>query len=251
MLMQIPFLTGSDDHLACVFELRPGPATSTLGASTPNLENWRVKAALRGHANNVVDLAWSPDDSLLATARLDGTAAVWRPGAGAGAGPLRRLTAHTSFVKGVAFDPVGSYLATASDDRSVIVWKVEDWSVVARVSAPFSMMISSPFALRCSWSPDGQWLLAGNSFQGATHAAVLLPRERWAQPKECLFISGHSGAVICGSFNPRLFSAPKPSPENDAAAANGGSPPPADEGLTSVFAIGSQDRRATGVYDVF
>ncbi|KAK2077565.1 hypothetical protein QBZ16_004410 [Prototheca wickerhamii] len=237
--------TGSDDHLACVFELRPGPATSTLGASTPNLENWRVKAALRGHANNVVDLAWSPDDSLLATASLDGTAAVWRPGAGAGAGPLRRLTAHTSFVKGVAFDPVGSYLATASDDRSVIVWKVEDWSVVARVSAPFSMMISSTFALRCSWSPDGQWLLAGNSFQGATHAAVLLPRERWAQPKECLFISGHSGAVICGSFNPRLFSAPQPSPENDAAAANGGSPPPADEGLTSVFAIGSQDRRAT------
>lgn len=78
----------------------------------------------------------------------------------------------------------------------MIVWRVEDWSQVARIVSPFSMMISSTFALRCSWSPDGQWLLAGNSFQGATHAAVLVPRERWTRPKDYLLISGHSGATM-------------------------------------------------------
>lgn len=102
-------LPGSDDHLACVFELRPGPGVGSLGSSSPNVENWRLKSALRGHGNNVVDVAWSPDDALLATASLDGTAAVWAVASG-----LRtaRLEAHTNFIKGVAWDPVGSYLAT-------------------------------------------------------------------------------------------------------------------------------------------
>lgn len=100
---------GSDDHLACVFELRPGPGVGSLGSSTPNIENWRLKAALRGHGNNVVDVAWSPDDALLATASLDGTAAVWAIASGQ---RVARLDAHTNFVKGIAWDPVGSYLAT-------------------------------------------------------------------------------------------------------------------------------------------
>ncbi|KAL6779506.1 HIRA1 [Auxenochlorella protothecoides x Auxenochlorella symbiontica] len=260
--------TGSDDHLACVFELRPGPGVGSLGSSTPNIENWRLKAALRGHGNNVVDVAWSPDDALLATASLDGTAAVWAIASGQ---RVARLDAHTNFVKGVAWDPVGSYLATQSDDKSVIVWRVEDWSQVARIVSPFSMMISSTFALRCSWSPDGQWLLAGNSFQGATHAAVLVPRERWTRPKDYLLISGHSGAVVCGAFNPRLFSTPsrasrasgKENGDANGEAANGsgeaaagddaahgakagrGDDDPDADALAPVFAIGSQDRRAT------
>jgi protein HIRA/HIR1 len=32
---------------------------------------------LRGHANNVTDLAWSPDDALLASASLDNYVFVW------------------------------------------------------------------------------------------------------------------------------------------------------------------------------
>ena len=32
---------------------------------------------LRGHANNVTDVAWSPDDALLATCSLDNYVFVW------------------------------------------------------------------------------------------------------------------------------------------------------------------------------
>ena len=99
-----PFMppAGSDDHMACIFEHRPGPGATALGGGT-NLENWRLKLVLRGHSNNVVDLGWSPDDSRLATASIDNAASGQR---------LKTLDYHTSFVKGLAWDPVGTYLAT-------------------------------------------------------------------------------------------------------------------------------------------
>ena len=33
--------------------------------------------SLRGHANNVTDVSWSPDDTLLASASLDNLIFVW------------------------------------------------------------------------------------------------------------------------------------------------------------------------------
>ena len=37
----------------------------------------QVVLSLRGHANNVTDVAWSPDDALLASASLDNLVFVW------------------------------------------------------------------------------------------------------------------------------------------------------------------------------
>ena len=38
---------------------------------------------LRGHANNVADLCWSPDDARLATASIDNSLMVWDAATGA------------------------------------------------------------------------------------------------------------------------------------------------------------------------
>ena len=101
---------GSDDKMICIFEHKPGPGTTVLGGgSTPNIENWRTRAVLRGHSNNVVDLGWSPDDSKLASASIDNAVCIWDAASGH---LLKRLDFHTSFVKGLAWDPVGTYLAT-------------------------------------------------------------------------------------------------------------------------------------------
>lgn len=121
-------------------------------------------------------------------------------------------------------------------------------------------MVSATFASRLSWSPDGQLLLAGNSFQGATHAGLVLHRERWEDQSEHMLMSGHSGergrgrrravgslliatccqlttgcaagpiagAVVATAFNPRMFYS---EPEGN------GEPPE----LAALFALGSQD----------
>jgi hypothetical protein len=95
--------------MICIYEHRPGPGGATLGGGGASVENWRTRLVLRGHANNVVDLGWSPDDSRLASASLDNAVCIWDASSGQ---RLHTLDYHTSFVKGLAWDPVGTYLAT-------------------------------------------------------------------------------------------------------------------------------------------
>lgn len=82
---------------------------------------------------DVQDVAWSPDDRMLATCSIDNTILVWDiPIAGINAvmsQPLRTLSGHTGWVKGVAWDPVGKYLSSAGEDKTVRLWKVDDWQV--------------------------------------------------------------------------------------------------------------------------
>ncbi len=233
--------TGSDDGAAHVYELRPGPGGGALGGEA-SVENWRLRAQLRGHASHVVDVAWSPDGARLATAGLDAAALVWDAATGARLASLP----HGSFVKGVAWDPVGSYLATASEDGSLGIWRADDFRRAASVRGPFERMVTSTYALRLGWSPDGGALLAGNSYQGATHAAAAVPRGRWGEPGEFSLVCGHGGAVVAAAFSPRLFRLPPSAAAAAAAAAAGGGgagAPAAD--CSPLFALGGQDGRLT------
>ncbi|KAL4452249.1 hypothetical protein ABPG75_007911 [Micractinium tetrahymenae] len=224
--------SGADDRMICIFEHKPGPGGSTLGATSANVENWKTRLVLRGHSNNVVDLGWSPDDSLLASCSLDNTVCIWDPATGQ---RVRVLDYHTSFVKGLAWDPVGSYLATQSEDKSVVIWRCDDWSVQARIVGPYNRLVTSTFFMRMSWSPDGTSLATGNSYQGSSHAAVVVQRGKWSEAKEHLLISGHQGCVVSTAFNPRLFHLPK----------KGGAEGEVEPGLSSVFAMGSQDKKVS------
>lgn len=109
--------TGSDDKLICLYELRAGAGHSSFGSNDgPNVENWKHYVTLRGHSNNVTDLAWSKDDTYLATCSLDNSIIIWNPLNGQ---QVTTLQGHESYVKGVAWDPIGKYLASQSDDRTV------------------------------------------------------------------------------------------------------------------------------------
>merc|ERR1712091_161127 len=71
--------TGADDHLVQVHELRPGeaPHASDFGSGDQHsLEHWAKWLTFSGHQNNVTDLAWSPDDSMVASCSLDNTVRV-------------------------------------------------------------------------------------------------------------------------------------------------------------------------------
>lgn len=226
--------SGSDDAMACVYELRSGSSAAVGGLGMEsNMENWRVKFALRGHGSHIVDLGWSPEDRYIATASLDSTVMIWNADTGT---PVTTLRAHSSFVKGVAWDPIGTYLATQSEDKSVAIWKTDDWSLVTSIKSHFARMVTATFACRLTWSPDGRYLIAGNSYRGATHAAVIIPRERWNEDaKESLLVCGHGGPVVSLACSPTLRHVPSP--------VGGGRDSSGD--LSIVFALGSQDRNVT------
>lgn len=107
-------------------------------------------------SSDVVDLAWSRDDSKLASVGLDSLVWIWD---GYSFGTLlavsqltleriMKIDGHQGFVKGVTWDPVGQFLATQSDDKTVKIWSTEDWSLVASLSKPFERSPGSTFFRR-------------------------------------------------------------------------------------------------------
>ncbi|MGD0069041.1 MAG: pentapeptide repeat-containing protein [Streptosporangiaceae bacterium] len=82
-------------------------------------ETGKTLRLLTGHEDEVNDVAFSPDGSLIATASSDNTARIWEAATG-----IHRITlrGHSNLVGAVAFSPDGSLIATASDDRTARTW---------------------------------------------------------------------------------------------------------------------------------
>lgn len=85
-------------------------------ANEQDKETWLTHKIMRGHIEDVYDLAWSPNSLLLISGSVDNTAIVWDVTKGKSLGILDD---HKSFVQGVAWDPQNQYLATLSTDRLV------------------------------------------------------------------------------------------------------------------------------------
>ncbi|CAG5051169.1 unnamed protein product [Parnassius apollo] len=130
--------SGGDDRLVMVWGL-------SVAASAPGkhkAETWRCLSTLRGHAGDVLDLAWSPLDKWLASCSVDNTIIIWN--AEKFPEMVCVLNGHTGLVKGVAWDPVGKYLASQSDDKSLRVWKTADWAQETVITEPFEECGATP-----------------------------------------------------------------------------------------------------------
>ncbi|OCF32185.1 protein HIR1 [Kwoniella heveanensis BCC8398] len=191
--------TGSDDQVVMIWGIDPAGGGRLWGSEEENYENWKALTRLAGHAADVVDLAWSRDDSMLASVGLDSKVCIWD---GQSFRRLRELDLHQGFVKGVCWDPVGNFLATQSDDKTVKVWNTEDWSLVQSVSKPFETSPQNTFFRRLSWSPDGAFIAASNAMNGPVFVAAVIEREGWAS--DISFV-GHENTIQVAAFNPRLF----------------------------------------------
>ena len=95
------------------------PAAPALGAPEGSTGSWRQLCALRGHADDVQDLAWAPCGSALLSGSVDNQAIVWDVARRQG---VNRLEGHTHYVQGVAWDPAGEFLVTQAGDRTARVW---------------------------------------------------------------------------------------------------------------------------------
>ncbi|KAL4310810.1 hypothetical protein GQ457_01G038550 [Hibiscus cannabinus] len=237
--------SGSDDQVILIHERKPGSGTTEFGSGEPpDVENWKVAMTLRGHTADVVDLNWSPDDSMLASGSLDNTIHIWNMSNGICTAVLR---GHSSLVKGVAWDPIGSFIASQSDDKTVVIWRTSDWSLAHKTEGHWAKSLGSTFFRRLGWSPCGHFITTTHGYQKPRHSAPVLERGEWAATFDFL---GHNAPIIVVKFNHSMFRRNSANSQEAKATpvgwANGAAKIGGKESQPyNVIAIGSQDRTIT------
>lgn len=114
--------SGADDRILAVWELQAdasGQPKKVFGSDEVNTETWKPVRMLSGHENDILSVAWSPDDAYLASGGVDTMILIWD---GDTFAPVRKLVFHTGFVKGLAFDPSGQYLASQVSHFYLVGW---------------------------------------------------------------------------------------------------------------------------------
>jgi WD40 repeat protein len=101
-------------------------------------------------------VAFSPDGTLLATAKGNGTARLWNVATGQPHG--QPLAGHIYAIYGVAFSPDGKLLGTAGGDTTVRLWNVATGQPHGQPLYGHTATVTG-----VAFSPDGQMLATAST----------------------------------------------------------------------------------------
>ena len=79
---------------------------------------------MKGHTARIQDIAYSPDNSLLATSSYDGTIRIWNANRMSD-NPVM-ITEHESWALAIAFSPDGKQLISTSEKGEIFYWAARD-----------------------------------------------------------------------------------------------------------------------------
>ena len=172
------------------------PDSSEIAASGYHEVNlWKVADGaldrrLRGLAERVYDIAYSPDGKWMATASGDpgqfGAVKLWIAEPGGGGKPVRDLVESTDSVFAVAFSPDSKKVAAAGADRAIRIWEVESGKELATIEDHADWIFDIAF------SPDGKRLASASRDKTAITVACtvlsvvfLWPHYKEPRPRTC------------------------------------------------------------------
>lgn len=141
---------------------QPQPQPLLASASTDQtIRFWDIHTGqcfnvLRGHADWIHAIAFTPDGKYLASASTDQTARIWEVATGK---CLHILQGHASHVWSVAFSPNSHLLATSSDDQTIKLWDVVTGQCLKTLTGHTRRVQAIAF------SPEGNWLASSSGDQ--------------------------------------------------------------------------------------
>lgn len=155
----------------------------------------RASVVLTGHKAHIYDLAWSKRGDRLVSASYDHTVGLWDTStlSHGHAKLIRRLRGHTDQVRTVAFHPDGEVFASGGKDQTILLWEAENGDAI-KIFAKTTHKVAA-----LAFSPDGRWLLAGNTGPPKPEALTLFT---YPDGEVSRIFKGHRNAVLATAFHP-------------------------------------------------
>jgi WD40 repeat protein/class 3 adenylate cyclase/DNA-binding SARP family transcriptional activator len=188
-----------DGSLVATAQRVPSPATSPVADPVvwDTASGEKVLTLVGGHSDNVNDIQFGPDGSILATAGEDGTVVIWDANTGE---EIRSIRADQGGERGGAFNvdisPDGSRVVVTTspgDEATIGVFDVGTGQRSLAISLPHTVC-------GIDFSPDGRSLLGGECFGTGIPTAHLWSATTGAELRT---FGDHGGYVVTGvAFSP-------------------------------------------------
>lgn len=144
-----------------LFRYPSAPDLLDVNTAQLNTPQWHLPKGVKARIGKgtVNDLAYSPDNTILAVASSTGT---WFYDSNSG-NELALLTKNREGTISVVFSPDGKILATVCGDKLVRLWNVESRELMHTFMLHWRVNIIFNFSIGVNFSPDGKTLICWNN----------------------------------------------------------------------------------------